>query len=116
MAGESALEPEVRVLQPLQPLCENRTDLQPADAQLGARRHDVTLEELLDVPGHVQRIYGGKLVVPAAKRCAMRCGASDALRDAMLWDAMRCSGPTHGSSSGCPMQPSVLRNPLSAIR
>ena len=130
MAGESALEPEVRVLQPLQPLCENRTDLQPADAQLGARRHHVALEELLDVPGHVQRmcsacaahvlpaprIYGGKIVVPAAKRCAMRCGASDALRDVMLWDAMRCSGPTHGSSSGCPMQPSVLRSPLSAIR
>ena len=81
MAGEAALEPEVRVLQPLQPLCEHRTDLQPADAQLGARRHDVALEELLDVPGHVQRrgcalpaprTYGGEIVEPAAKRCAMR--------------------------------------------
>ena len=127
MAEEAALEPEVRVLQPLQPLCENRTDLQPADAQLGARRYHVALEELLDVPGHVHvqrrgcalpapRTYGGEIVEPAAKRCAMRCGASDALRDARLWDAMRCSGPTHGSSSGCPMQPSVLRTPLSAIR
>eukprot|EP00964_Phaeocystis_antarctica_P142525 scaffold107806_cov75-Phaeocystis_antarctica.AAC.1 len=127
MAEEAALEPEVRVLQPLQPLCEHRTDLQPADAQLGARRHDVALEELLDVPEHVQRMCSACAVPCVCTACtahirrreessyrvrsAVQCAAVRVTRY-----AMRCSGPTHGSSSGCPMQPSVLRSPLSAIR
>jgi hypothetical protein len=132
MAGESALEPEVRVLQPLQPLCEYGTDLQPADAQLGARRHHVALEELLDVPGYVQRVcsacavvpcactdraprtkgvvrvartYAAGIVVPDAKRCAMRCAACDALCmrcGAMPCDAMPCGAVRCGAVARAP--------------